>query len=281
MRKALKEAFLLMSRKIMLCLLLLLCLTGCKIMSDETGLELTTDTVFLSVGDLFVPSLYVKESSGKIEYPTVDTNKLGNYEAIYIVKDKNGHQLEKVLNVVITLRENPILKLKTDKIELTKEELTAFNYLDYVEQCTDSNGNDLKAQIQCTDIDLNKEEQNLLFRVVDRGVSAEATLTVVLKDNSIDNVVEEQDSDNKEETIPDQPNIPEQPVVPTIPQEPAHPKPSISSQELYIMPRGTYLNMDEAYKACQDLGAQSRLSYSCTPIETETEFLGYYLKIGN
>lgn len=91
-------------------------------------LTLTNDIVELTVGDEFDPVQYIKDAQdeidgdlkGQVEIKNpVDINKVGEYEVVYSVKDKNGLLTESTLNV--TVKDKKVVDQKKEEQKQTNE----------------------------------------------------------------------------------------------------------------------------------------------------------------
>ncbi|MBQ6450674.1 MAG: hypothetical protein IJJ29_01975 [Solobacterium sp.] len=168
-----------------LCLLVPLC-SGIYLLyrhiqpADPLILKLREDAVTVSEGDIFEPSLYISDTSGrgaKLQMPERFTAEEPGTRLLVYRLHRGKEEVLRYLRV--TTRENkaPVLILETDEITVQDGEET--DCYRYIAEASDPEDGDLRAKVTC-EVSAEEEEQYLLYSVSDhQGKRAEARLRVV------------------------------------------------------------------------------------------------------
>ncbi len=197
-----------------------------------------------------------KTNAVDIQYPVLDTSKVGEQHYFYIAKDAMGNTKEFVLTLMISDPIYPIIELKEQELIITEGETIDLKKI--VKRSYDPIDGDLPFVLEKPENYLAVGNHEVLYKCTDRnGNTTEAILRLVVKEKI------------KEVQKPAMtPNSPTKPTAePENPQQPAIPNVAKPSNKTYMFSNG--YDMQSAPAACYaDMAKAYSLGYGaeCTQI---------------
>ena len=153
-------------------------------------LELKQNSITIRAGDAFNPSDYVKyvteDESVYIIYPSLDTEDVGEHSIDFVAT--NGiKNVRKTMTVNVIDGDSPTIVLTDEEIKLVRNrDEETFDALKYVKEVHDNIDPDEDLYVEVNDLDWEKEEQSLSYRVKDSsGNAGKAVLLVKIEDNAV------------------------------------------------------------------------------------------------
>lgn len=237
---------------------------------QDLTLKLVADEVTVDYAQGFNPMDYVesytKDEEVQLVLPdAIDTKVLGATSVIYTVKNP-VKSITKEMTVHVIDRKNPTITLSNQEVTLTRDQ-DKFSCRAYLTSAIDDVDGDLTKKVTCNDADPTKNEQDIVYSVVDSaGNKAEAHLKLTFKD-------------------PPPPPEPEKIIVyrdpvmtpattgENVPAAPLAPVQSHGSQS-FMFADG--YDMDSGYQACIVAGS-AHGAYTCQPLQSDGIYTGYQL----
>ena len=153
-------------------------------------LELKQNSITIRAGDAFNPSDYVKyvtkDESVYIIYPSLDTEDVGEHSIDFVAT--NGiKNVRKTMTVNVIDGDSPTIVLTDEEIKLVRNrDEETFDALKYVKEVHDNIDPDEDLYVEVNDLDWEKEEQSLSYRVKDSsGNAGKAVLLVKIEDKAV------------------------------------------------------------------------------------------------
>ena len=153
-------------------------------------LELKQNSITIRAGDAFNPSDYVKyvtkDESVYIIYPSLDTEDVGEHSIDFVAT--NGiKNVRKTMTVNVIDGDSPTIVLTDEEIKLVRNrDEETFDALKYVKEVHDNIDPDEDLYVEVNDLDWQKEEQSLSYRVKDSsGNAGKAVLLVKIEDKAV------------------------------------------------------------------------------------------------
>ena len=153
-------------------------------------LELKQNTITIRAGDAFNPSDYVKyvteDESVYIIYPSLDTEGVGEHNIDFVAT--NGiKNVRKTMIVNVIDGDSPTIVLTNEEIKLVRNrDEETFDALEYVKEVHDNIDPDEDLYVEVNDLDWEKDEQSLSYRVKDSsGNAGKAVLLVKIEDKAV------------------------------------------------------------------------------------------------
>ena len=153
-------------------------------------LELKQNSITIRAGDAFNPSDYVKyvteDESVYIIYPSLDTEDVGEHSIDFVAT--NGiKNVRKTMTVNVIDGDSPTIVLTDEEIKLVRNrDEETFDALKYVKEVHDNIDPDEELYVEVNDLDWEKEEQSLSYRVKDSsGNAGKAVLLVKIEDKAV------------------------------------------------------------------------------------------------
>lgn len=153
-------------------------------------LELKQNSITIRAGDAFNPSDYVKyvteDESVYIIYPSLDTEDVGEHSIDFVAT--NGiKNVRKTMTVNVIDGDSPTIVLTAEEIKLVRNrDEETFDALKYVKEVHDNIDPDEDLYVEVNDLDWEKEQQSLSYRVKDSsGNAGKAVLLVKIEDKAV------------------------------------------------------------------------------------------------
>ena len=153
-------------------------------------LELKQNSITIRAGDAFNPSDYVKyvteDESVYIIYPSLDTEDVGEHSIDFVAT--NGiKNVRKTMTVNVIDGDSPTIVLTDEEIKLVRNrDEETFDALKYVKEVHDNIDPDEDLYVEVNNLDWEKEEQSLSYRVKDSsGNAGKAVLLVKIEDKAV------------------------------------------------------------------------------------------------
>ncbi len=153
-------------------------------------LELKQNSITIRAGDAFNPSDYVKyvteDENVYIIYPSLDTKDVGEHSIDFVAT--NGiKNVRKTMTVNVIDGDSPTIVLTDEEIKLVRNrDEETFDALKYVKEVHDNIDPDEDLYVEVNDLDWEKEEQSLSYRVKDSsGNAGKAVLLVKIEDKAV------------------------------------------------------------------------------------------------
>ena len=153
-------------------------------------LELKQNSITIRAGDAFNPSDYVKyvteDESVYIIYPSLDTEDVGEHSIDFVAT--NGiKNVRKTMTVNVIDGDSPTIVLTDEEIKLVRNrDEETFDALKYVKEVHDNIDPDEDLYVEVNDLDWEKEEQSLSYRVKDSsGNAGKAVLLVKIENKAV------------------------------------------------------------------------------------------------
>ena len=153
-------------------------------------LDLKQNEITIRAGDSFIPSDYVKyvtdDESIYVIYPSLDTQDVGSHSLDFVAT--NGiKNVRKTMIVNVIDGDSPTIVLTDEEIKLVRNrDEDGFDALKYVKEVHDNIDADEDLYVEVNDLDWEKDEQSLSYRVKDSsGNAGSAVLLVKIEDKAI------------------------------------------------------------------------------------------------
>ena len=153
-------------------------------------LDLKQNEITIRAGDSFIPSDYVKyvtdDESVYVIYPSLDTQDVGSHSLDFVAT--NGiKNVRKTMIVNVIDGDSPTIVLTDEEIKLVRNrDEDGFDALKYVKEVHDNIDADEDLYVEVNDLDWEKDEQSLSYRVKDSsGNAGSAVLLVKIEDKAV------------------------------------------------------------------------------------------------
>ena len=153
-------------------------------------LDLKQNEITIRAGDSFIPSDYVKyvtdDESVYVIYPSLDTQDVGSHSLDFVAT--NGiKNVRKTMIVNVIDGDSPTIVLTDEEIKLVRNrDEDGFDALKYVKEVHDNIDADEDLYVEVNDLDWEKDEQSLSYRVKDSsGNAGKAVLLVKIEDKAV------------------------------------------------------------------------------------------------
>ena len=153
-------------------------------------LDLKQNEITIRAGDSFIPSDYVKyvtdDESIYVIYPSLDTQDVGSHSLDFVAT--NGiKNVRKTMIVNVIDGDSPTIVLTDEEIKLVRNrDEDGFDALKYVKEVHDNIDADEDLYVEVNDLDWEKDEQSLSYRVKDSsGNAGSAVLLVKIEDKAV------------------------------------------------------------------------------------------------